>query len=81
MTEETLEKANNYRKQIKELNWFVSDCVKCWHILRLHHPKFKLHTGYGYISNEVEVSKELANRILKTIEEYVSGLEDELEKM
>lgn len=81
MTEETLEKANNYKQQIDELNRFVSDCGKCRHILRLHNPKFKLKTRYGYISNEVEVSKELANRILKTIDDYVFGLELELEKM
>jgi len=81
MTNETLRKANNYKQQIDELNKFVSDCQNCWHILRLHNKRFKLKTAYGHISNEVEVSKELANRILKTIDDYVYGLECELEDM
>lgn len=81
MTEETLEKANNYKKQIDELNRFVSDCENCWHILRLHNKRFKLKTAYGHISNEIEVSRELAERILKTIDDYVFSLEYELEKM
>ena len=81
MTVETLEKANNYKQQIDELNRFASDCKNCWHILRLHNKRFKLKTAYGYISNEIEVSRELADRILKTIDDYVFSLEYELEKM
>ena len=81
MTEETLKKANNYKKQIDELNNFVHDCKNCWHILRLHNKKFKLKTAYGCISNEIEVSGELAKRILKTIDDYTFSLECELEKM
>jgi len=81
MTKETLKKANNYKKQIDELNRFVHDCKNCWHILRLHNKRFKLKTGYGCISNEIEVSRELAERILKTIDDYVFSLEYELEKM
>jgi len=81
MTEETLKKANNYKQQIDELNRFVRDCKNCWHILRLHNKRFKLKTAYGAISNEIEVSRELAERILKTIDDYVFSLEYELEKM
>lgn len=81
MTEEDLKKANNYKQQIDELNRFVRDCKNCWHILRLHNKRFKLKTAYGYISNELEVSRELAERILKTIDDYVISLEHELENM
>lgn len=81
MTEETLKKANNYKQQIDELNRFIRDCKNCWHILRLHNKRFKLKTAYGTISNEVEVSRELAERILKTIDDYVFSLEYELENM
>ncbi len=81
MTEEILEKANDYKQQIDELNRFVRDCKSCWHIIRLHNKRFKLKTAYGHISNEVEVSKELAERILKTIDDYTASLEYELEKM
>lgn len=81
MTEETLEKAMNYKKQIDELNRFVRDCRNCWHILRLHSKSFKLRTSYGCISNELEVSRGLAERILKTIEDYTHELETELENM
>lgn len=81
MTDETLKKANNYKKQINELHRFVYDCSNCWRILRLHNKRFKLKTQYGTISNEIEVSKELADRILKTIEDYTDELERELEQM
>lgn len=81
MTEETLEKATNYKKQIDELNMFVRDCRSCWCILRLHSKSFKLKTAYGCISNELKVSQELAERILKTIEDYIHELETELENM
>lgn len=81
MTEETLEKATNYKKQIDELNRFVRDCRNCWCILRLHSKSFKLKTAYGYISNDLEVSRGLAERILKTIEDYIHELETELENM
>lgn len=81
MTEETLKKANNYKQQIDELNKFVRDCRRCWHILRLYNKRFKMKTAYGFISNEVEVSRELAERILKTIDDYVSSLEYELDSM
>ena len=81
MTVETLEKANDYKRQIDELNRFASDCKNCWRILRLHNKRFKLKTAYGHISNEVEVSRELADRILKTIDDYVFSLECDLEDM
>lgn len=81
MTEETLEKALNYKKQIDELNMFVRDCRNCWCILRLHSKSFKLKTAYGHISNDLEVSRGLAERILKTIEDYTHELEQELENM
>lgn len=81
MTEETLKKANDYKQQIDELNGFIRDCKNCWHILRLHNKRFKMKTAYGTISNEVEVSRELAERILKTIDDYVFSLEYELENM
>lgn len=81
MTEEDLKKANNYKQQIDELNRFVRDCKNCWHILRLHNKRFKLKTAYGDISNELEVSRELAERILKTIDDYAFSLEHELENM
>ena len=81
MTEEILKKANDYKQQIDELNRFTRDCERCWHILRLHNKRFKIKTAYGTISNEVEVSRELAERILKTIDDYVFSLEYELENM
>ena len=82
MTEETLEKAVDYKQQINELKKFVRDCRSCWNILWLHNNKrFKLKTAYGYLSNEIEVTKELSERILKTIENYTHELETELEKM
>lgn len=81
MTEKTLEKANNYKKQIDELNRFVRDCKNCWYILMLHNKRFKLKTAYGCINNEIEVSRELAERILKTIDDYIFSLEHQFEKM
>lgn len=81
MTEETLEKAVDYKQQINELKKFVRDCRSCWNILRLYNKRFKLKTAYGYLSNEIEVTKELSERILKTIEDYTHELETELEKM
>jgi hypothetical protein len=81
MTEESLKKANNYKQQIDELNKFVKDCKNCWYILRLHNKRFKLKTAYGSISNELEVSRELAERILKTIDDYIFSLEYKLENM
>lgn len=84
MTDETLEKAVNYKQQINELKKFVRDCRSCWSILWLHNDnnkRFKLKTAYGYKSNAIEVTKELAERILKTIEDYTHELETELEKM
>ena len=53
----------------------------CWCILRLHSKSFKLKTAYGCISNELKVSQELAERILKVIEDYTHELETELENM
>jgi len=81
MTIETLEKAKDYKKQIDELTRFVNSCERCWNILRLHNERFKLRTAYGCISNELEVSGELAKRILRVIEDYTFSLELELEKM
>ena len=81
MTRETLKKANNYKQQIDQLNSFIKDCKGCCNILFLHNKKFKLITGLGHVSNLIEVNGELANRILKTIDDYVFGLEYELEKM
>lgn len=81
MTEETLRKANDCKEQIDILKRFVHDCENCWHILRLYNKRFQLKTGYGFISNEIEVSRELAERILKTIEEYISELEYELKNL
>lgn len=82
MTDETLEKAVDYKQQINELKKFVRDCRSCWNILRLYYKRFKLKTApYGHVSNEIEVTKELSERILKTIEDYTHELETELEKM
>lgn len=81
MTRETLKKANNYIIQIAELNRFVRTCRNCWKIIRLKHPKFKVITAYGALSDEIEVSEELAKRILITIEDYAHELEMDLEKM
>ena len=81
MTDETLKKANNYKKQIDELSKFTYDCRNCWKILKLCSVRFKLRTAYGMVSNEIEVSEELADRILKTIDDYTYMLEQELLKM
>lgn len=86
MTDETLEKAVNYKQQINELKKFVRNCRSCWNILWLHNnnnnnKRFKLKTAYEYLSDEIEVTKELSERILKTIENYTHELETELEKM
>ena len=81
MTQEQLNRANSLKKQIDILNEFVRDCKNCWNILKLHNKRFELKTAYGFISNEIEVSGELAKRILVTIEDYAYELECELEKM
>ena len=81
MTDETLKKANNYKQQIDELNKFTRDCRNCWKILRLHNKRFKLKTAYGTISNSIEVSDVLAERILQVIDDYVLMLECELSQM
>ena len=81
MTDEVLNKANEYKQQIDKLNRFVRTCRNCWHVLRLCHPKFKLKTAYGCLSDEVEVSKGLAEKILASIEDYSNELQKELDKM
>ena len=81
MTEENLKKANDYKNQIYNLKKFSNSVCMAWHILRLKHPKFKMRTAYGCVSDEIEVSEELAKRILKTIDDYVYSLECEFEKM
>ena len=81
MTREDLTKANNYRHQIDELKHFVYTCENCWHIIKLKNKRFRMVSAYGFISDEIEVSNELANRILKVIEDYYSELEHKLDEM
>lgn len=81
MTREDLTKANDYTNQINELKHFVYTCENCWHIIRLKNKRFKIVTAYGFLSDEIEVSKELAKRILKVIEDYYSELERKLAEM
>lgn len=81
MTSEDLKKANDYKNQIIELKHFVYTCEKCWHVIRLKNKRFKITTGYGFLSDEIEVSGDLANRILKVIEDYFSELERKLAEM
>lgn len=82
MTKKQLIKATQLDYELQRLSYFVRDCKNCWHIIRLRKVKrFRLHTSYGAISNEVEVEKELAERILNTIEEYMTEKQAEFEKM
>lgn len=83
MTDKELNKAMEISYEIKRLKHFVADCKSCWKVLRLHRitKPFELQTSYGAISNYLEVSTELAERILATIEQYVSEKQKELEDM
>lgn len=83
MTDKELNKAMEIYYEIKRLNHFVYDCKLCWHILRLHRitKPYELQTSYGAISNHLEVSGELAERILKVIEDYIAEKQAELEQM
>ena len=82
MTEESLKRAKELEKEIKELDWFMDDCKKCWKILRVIRPnRVKLKTAYGCISNEIEVSEELATKILMTMREYKIKLMLELDRL
>lgn len=81
MTREDLTKANYYRNQIDELKHFVYTCENCWHIIKLKNKRFKIVTAYGSLSDEIYVSKELATRILRVIEDYYSELEHKLDEM
>lgn len=82
MTEDTLKRANELKKEIKEIDSFTEDCCKCWKMLRVIKPnRIKLKTAYGIIRNEIEVSEALADKILTTMDEYKLELMAELEKL
>ena len=82
MTAETLKRANQLKKEINEIDNFMSDCKSCWNILKVIRPnRIKLKTAYGGIANEIDVSTELADKILMTMNEYKLKLMLELERL
>jgi hypothetical protein len=82
MTAETLKRANQLKKEINEIDNFMSDCKNCWNILKVIRPnRIKLKTAYGCIANEIDVSTELADKILMTMNEYKLKLMLELERL
>lgn len=82
MTDKELERANILKKEIEDLSWFVKVCKNCWNVLKIRKPtSLRLKTIYGSLSDEVEVSAELSEKILGVIEEHVRNQEKELREL
>lgn len=83
MKDEDYKKAADLKEEIKRLDTFIYYCENNWlnlHIKKIQN-KLKLHTAYGCMSDELIASRGLAERILKTIEEYKSELEKEFDSI
>ena len=82
MTKEELDKGLSLQSEISRLEHFVDYCQKCWKIIRIkRYKKFKFETAYGWLSDSISVSPELADRILNTIEGYIADKKKELESL
>lgn len=79
MTENDLKRANHLKFQIDTLNGFLSTSVRCWKKITIKKTKrFEISTACGNLSDNIKISGELAERILNTIQEYKTELENEL---
>lgn len=81
MTDEKLEKALYLKRNIQNAKNFDYYCYKCWRDFRIQNRKLKLKTGYGGLSDEYEVPKELAEKLCKTIRDQIEIWEKELEEL
>jgi len=68
--------------EIRTLKDFVRTCENCWKFLRINKAtELRLKTNYGCLRDDIKVSYELSERILATIEQYISEKEAELERL
>lgn len=82
MTKEQIDRGNVLSEEIRTLKDFVWTCEKCWKILKINKAtKIRLKTSYGCLHDDIKVSHELSERILATIEQYISEKEAELERL
>lgn len=82
MTEEQINRGIVLNNEIKTLRDFTKTCRNCWKILRINKAtKIRLKTSYGCLYDDIKVSHELSERILATIEQYISEKEAELESL
>lgn len=82
MTREKVDEALSIVAEIDHLKHFTSYCRKCWGILRIQrYKKIRFQTSYGALDDSMQFSKELTDKILDTIENYISDKEKELEEL
>ena len=87
MNKETLNRANKIAEEIKELKQFVEWYIPKRNIIQIiKNPKqnskmlFRIHNKITYHS-EIDISDELAARVLSTMNDYIKDLEKELEEI
>ena len=86
MTNKELERANELKKQIHELDLFLTTARKVWKgslDIKKHAPKlfFKTH-GYGsFESKEFELNTELKNIVVKVLEDKLEKLKKEFKNI
>lgn len=83
MTDKALARAKEIKDEISELTHFMQSCHSCWNRLRIKaaDKKLNLHTAYGVIADEINVSKALSDKILQTIAEYKNELQQEFDSL
>lgn len=84
MTEQQLKRANELKKEIKELEWFTDRVSKSWRgkVKRIRERIIFSNVPYGVIEEkELECNTKLKNRINDVVMEYKKELEAELEAL
>ena len=75
-----LEKANELRKEIKELDSFIFTASRVWTgklTIKDKVMKFISNSYGAFQSKEFNMNTDIKNRVLKVLEEYKSELEEE----
>lgn len=84
MTDEDLKKANEIKKQIREIDCFLATAKRVWTgKLAIKKPRSRLFfiaKGYGaFKSEEFELDTRLKNKVVEVLEEELIELKKELD--
>lgn len=84
MDNEKLNRANKLKKEISELDSFISTASKVWGGKLTIKDKIMMFisNSYGILkSEEFKMNTDIKNRVLKVLENYKDELEDEFERI